>query len=92
VVSPWHAAFASLAAFLVGGVLPLAAILIPGPEWRVPVTFIAVLLALALTGGLGAHIGGSGRWRAALRVVIGGALALITTFTIGTLLGASGVF
>lgn len=92
VVSPWHAAFASLTAFLVGGVLPLAAILIPGPEWRVPVTFIAVLLALALTGGLSAHIGGSGRWRAALRVVIGGALALVTTFVIGTLLGASGVF
>jgi vacuolar iron transporter family protein len=92
VVSPWHAAFASLTAFLVGGVLPLAAILIPGPEWRVPITFIAVLLALALTGGLSAHIGGSGRWRAALRVVIGGALALVTTFVIGTLLGASGVF
>jgi VIT1/CCC1 family predicted Fe2+/Mn2+ transporter len=89
VVSPWHAAFASCVAFLLGGVLPLAAILIPGPEWRVPVTFIAVLLALALTGGVGAHIGGSGRWRAALRVVIGGALALITTFAIGTLLGAT---
>jgi VIT1/CCC1 family predicted Fe2+/Mn2+ transporter len=92
VVSPWHAAFASLSAFLVGGILPLAAILIPGPTWRVPVTFIAVLLALALTGALGAHIGGSGRWKAALRVVIGGALALITTFVVGTLLGASGVF
>lgn len=92
VVSPWHAAFASLSAFLVGGLLPLAAILIPGPAWRVPVTFIAVLLALAFTGGLGAHIGGSGRWRAAMRVVIGGALALVTTFAVGTLLGASGVF
>jgi vacuolar iron transporter family protein len=91
VVSPWYAAFASFVAFLVGGVLPLAAILIPGPAWRVPVTFLAVLLALAITGGLGAHIGGSGRRRAALRVVIGGALALATTFGIGTLLGATGV-
>lgn len=92
VVSPWHAAFASFGAFLIGGVLPLAAILIPGPAWRVPVTFFAVLLALALTGGLGAHIGGSGRWRAALRVVIGGALALVTTYAAGAILGASGVF
>ncbi|MCU1442299.1 MAG: putative rane protein [Cryobacterium sp.] len=91
VVSPWHAAFASCVAFLIGGVLPLAAILLPGPEWRVPATFLSVLVALGLTGALGAHIGGSGRWRAALRVVLGGALALVTTFAIGTLLGATGV-
>ena len=91
IVSPWHAAYASAAAFLIGGVLPMLAILLPPENIRVPMTFAAVLLALAITGGLGAWIGGGSRLRAALRVVVGGALALAATFLIGTLLGASGV-
>ena len=91
VVSPWHAAFASAAAFTVGGILPFVAILLPPQQVRVPVTFVVVLAALAITGAVGAHIGGSPRWKATVRVVVGGALALAATFTIGTLLGASGV-
>jgi VIT1/CCC1 family predicted Fe2+/Mn2+ transporter len=91
VVSPWHATFASAAAFLVGGIIPLLAILLPPEQLRVPVTFAVVLLALAATGLISAHLGGAGRVRAAARVVIGGALALIATFTIGALLGTTGV-
>lgn len=91
VVNPWHAAFASAGAFLVGGVLPLITILLPPAAIRVPLTFAVVLIALAATGVLGAHLGGSGRARAAARVVIGGALALVATFTIGALLGTTGV-
>jgi VIT1/CCC1 family predicted Fe2+/Mn2+ transporter len=91
IVSPWHAAFASAVSFIVGAVLPMLAILLPPPEVRVPFTFITVLLALALTGALGAWIGGGSRLRAAVRVVLGGALALAATFTIGNLLGATGV-
>jgi len=91
VVSPWHAAGASAAAFTIGAILPLLAILLPPEGWRVPVTFVAVLLALALTGAISAHIGGSSRRRATLRVVVGGALALAATYGVGLLLGASGV-
>ena len=91
VVSAWHATFASAIAFLSGGIIPLLAILLPPEQWRVPVTFITVLIALAVTGVLSAQIGGSGRTRAALRVVIGGSLALVATFSIGALLGNSGV-
>ena len=87
VVSPWQAAGASALAFVIGAVLPLAAILLPPPELRVPVTFGAVLVALAITGALGARIGGSPIPRAMLRVVVGGAVALAATFLIGTLLG-----
>lgn len=90
-VSPWHAAVASATAFTIGGVLPLLAILLPPEGWRVPVTFLAVLVALAFTGALGAQIGGSPRRRATFRVVLGGALALTVTYTIGALLGTSGV-
>jgi VIT1/CCC1 family predicted Fe2+/Mn2+ transporter len=91
IVSPWHAAFASAIAFTVGAILPMLAILLPPPEIRVPLTFVSVLVALALTGALGAWIGGGSKTRAAVRVVVGGALALAATFLIGNLLGASGV-
>jgi VIT1/CCC1 family predicted Fe2+/Mn2+ transporter len=91
VVSPWRAAGASALAFTIGALLPLLAILLPPPAWRVPVTFVAVLVALALTGALGARIGGGSKARATVRVVIGGALALAATFLIGTLLHTTGV-
>ncbi|SIT78736.1 VIT family protein [Microbacterium sp. RU33B] len=91
VVSAWHAAGASAAAFTIGAILPMLAILLPPADWRIPVTFVAVLVALALTGALSAHIGGSSRLRATVRVVVGGALALAATYGVGALLGASGI-
>ena len=91
VVSPWQAAGASALAFFIGAVLPMFAILVPPAQWRVPVTFAAVLIALAITGAVGARIGGSPRLRSTARVVIGGAIALAATFLIGTLLGTTGV-
>lgn len=91
VVSPWHAAYASAAAFAVGAVLPMLAILLPPAAIRIPVTFVAVLIALGITGALSAYIGGSSKRVAAVRLVVGGALALAATFIVGRLLGASGV-
>ncbi|WP_165064126.1 VIT1/CCC1 transporter family protein [Marisediminicola senii] len=91
VASPWHAAIASAIAFVIGAVLPLAAILLPPENARIPVTFVVVLLALAGTGLTSARIGGNPAVRPTLRIVIGGALALAATFAIGTALGVSGV-
>ena len=91
VVSPWQAAFASAAAFAAGAVLPMLAILLPPAGLRVPVTFAAVLVALGLTGTLSAHIGGSSKRVSAVRLVVGGALALAATYLVGSLLGATGV-
>ena len=90
-VNPWHAALSSAIAFTLGALLPLIAILLPPPEWRVPVTFVAVLIALASTGAVSARIGGSPMLRASLRLVIGGGLALAATWLIGTLLGTTGL-
>ncbi|WP_138418990.1 VIT1/CCC1 transporter family protein [Sinomonas gamaensis] len=90
IVSPWHAAFASAISFLCGAVLPLLAILLFPQAIRVPLTFLVVLVALAITGAVGAWIGGGSRTRASVRVVIGGALALATTFALGSLLGRAG--
>ncbi|MDN3937316.1 VIT family protein [Arthrobacter sp. YD4] len=90
IVSPWHAALASAIAFLAGAILPMLAILLPPENIRVPLTFAAVLVALAATGAVGAWIGGGSKGKAAIRVVIGGAAALLATFLIGNWLGASG--
>jgi VIT1/CCC1 family predicted Fe2+/Mn2+ transporter len=91
VVSPWHAAWVSALAFTLGALLPLLAILLLPENVRVPVTFAAVLVALAVLGMTGATLGGSPKLRAIVRVVVGGAAALIVTFLIGSLLGTSGV-
>lgn len=85
--NPWVAAFASAASFLVGALLPLLAILLLPESTRVPLTFGAVIIALALTGLISSRLGGSSALRAILRNVTGGALAMIITFTIGTLIG-----
>jgi VIT1/CCC1 family predicted Fe2+/Mn2+ transporter len=87
--NPWLAAAASAASFTIGALLPLVAILLPTNAWRVPVTFIAVLAALTLTGALSARIGGGKVWRAVLRVVLGGAVGLGFTFAVGNLFGSA---
>ena len=46
---------------------------------------------LTALGATGAHLGGSPKLRAIIRVVLGGAAALVVTFLIGSLLGTSGV-
>ncbi|MET9963754.1 VIT family protein [Streptomyces sp. NPDC006326] len=87
--NPWHAALASLVAFTVGAVLPLLAIVLPGPSERVPVTAAAVLAALTLCGVLSARLGSAPVPRAVLRNVAGGALAMAVTYAVGTWLGTS---
>jgi len=87
--SPVQAAAASALSFTSGALLPLLAILLPPTAARVPVTFVAVLIALGLAGALSARIGGSDIRRAVLRVVIGGALGLAFTYGIGHLFGTA---
>ena len=89
VVSPWAAALASAVAFTVGAILPMLTILLAPIGVRVPLTFVAVLIALAVTGYLAAWIGGARRSRAILRTVIGGALALGATYAVGALFGVA---
>lgn len=87
--NPWHAAAASAGSFVAGALLPLVAILLPPAAWRVPLTFVAVLVALGLAGALSAGIGGSSVRRAVLRVTVGGAAGLALTYGIGHLFGTA---
>jgi vacuolar iron transporter family protein len=87
-VSPWHAAFASLVAFVVGGLVPLLAILLTPRTAAVGVTAVAVVVALAATGSISAHLGGAGKVRAMTRTVGGGVAAMAITYAIGLLVGS----
>lgn len=87
--NPWHAAWASMVAFTLGALLPLAAILLPPTAWRVAVTVVAVLVALAVTGTVSATLGASPRLPALARNVVGGVLAMALTYGIGRLLGVT---
>lgn len=89
VVSPWRAALASAVAFTIGALLPLATILFVPDPVRIPLTFATVLLALGITGYVAAWLGGARPWRAVLRTIIGGAIALGATYAIGWLFGTS---
>ncbi|RLV54667.1 VIT family protein [Aeromicrobium phragmitis] len=90
-INPWHAAVSSAGAFTLGAILPLLAVYLPPAPWRIPATFAAVLVALAVTGVTSATLGGSSRPRAALRLLVGGFLALAATYLVGALLGTTGV-
>lgn len=85
--NPWHAAFASAASFLVGSSIPLLAVMLPPENVRVPTTFFSVILALVITGTVSGKISKAPILRAILRIVIGGALAMIVTYSIGYLFG-----
>ena len=89
--NPWHAAGASAISFLAGGIIPLLAIILPPAEVRIPVTFVAVLIALIITGALSAHAGDANKTTATLRVTIGGILAMMITYSVGKLFGVAGI-
>lgn len=88
-VNPWAAAAASIASFALGALLPLLAIVLPPAPLRLAVTVVAVLLALALTGWLSARLGGAPRRPAIARVVAGGGAAMLITYVVGRLVGAT---
>ena len=89
--NPIHAAISSAVSFFLGAILPLLAVLLTPEPYKIGVTIAATIVALALTGGVGAYIGGAPMPRAILRVTIGGAVALGITYLIGTLIGGGAV-
>ena len=88
--NPWHAAWARFLSFTVGALLPLLAIVLPPPGWRLGVTVVSLLAALALTGWSSARLGAADPRPAILRNVVGGARAMGVTYAAGALLGAVG--
>ena len=85
-IAPLRDALAVSAAFAAGGIIPwLAMVLIPGAP-RAVVTFVIVLLALALTGWVSARISDVGSARPIVRMVGIGVLAMLITYVAGVLI------
>ncbi len=85
--SPWHAAWASMAAFTLGAVIPLLAMVLSPAPARVAATVAAVTIALVLTGVTSARLGGGSPVRPMLRNVLVGSLAMFVTYFVGNVVG-----
>ncbi|WP_134767946.1 VIT family protein [Nocardioides sp. 1609] len=85
--SPGSAALASMVAFTLGALLPLATISLVDAALRVWVTVVAVAVALAVTGFASARLGHAPPGRAVARNVAGGFFAMAATYAVGSVLG-----
>jgi VIT1/CCC1 family predicted Fe2+/Mn2+ transporter len=84
---PVQAAVYSALSFTAGALLPiLACVLVPSGA-RTPAVVVSALAALAALGIAGARTGGAPMLPAALRVVVGGGLAMAVTAAVGHLVG-----
>jgi VIT1/CCC1 family predicted Fe2+/Mn2+ transporter len=86
---PLQAAWISATSFSTFALLPIAVLLVAPASWRIPAIAAVSLASLGALGAFGAHLGGAPLGRAALRVTVGGALAMAVTAAIGRVLGVS---
>jgi VIT1/CCC1 family predicted Fe2+/Mn2+ transporter len=87
VTDPWAAAAASMFSFILGGAIPIGAMLLSPRTIEIAVAGVAVLIAMALTGFVSARLGRTPVWRSVARNVAGGLLALGITYGVGQIAG-----
>jgi VIT1/CCC1 family predicted Fe2+/Mn2+ transporter len=88
---PVQAALVSAASFAVGAAPPLLAVLLAPPAVRIAAVAAGALGLLGLLGAVGGRLGGAAAGPAAVRVTVGGGLAMAATALIGRLIGAAGL-
>ena len=86
---PLQAAWISALSFASFALVPIVALLGSPPSFRMPAIAALSLVSLGVLGALGAWLGGAPMARAALRVCLGGSLAMAITAGIGKILGVS---
>ncbi len=86
---PLQAAWISATSFAFFAVVPIAALLIAPPSQGIPAISVLSLVSLAALGAFGGYLGGAPLGRAALRVTIGGGLAMAVTAVIGRIVGVA---
>jgi VIT1/CCC1 family predicted Fe2+/Mn2+ transporter len=84
---PIQAATVSAASFGVGAGLALLIAAIAPVDVRIAVIAVCTLILLALLGTFGARLGGAPPRRAAIRITIGGGIAMLATALIGLAVG-----
>jgi len=87
--NPGQAAVISAVSFIVGAVVPILIVAISSASLRVPSTMVITLIGLVVLGAAGAKLGGAPQRRAAIRGLVGGALALLISLGIGRLTGSA---
>lgn len=87
--NPIQAAFASGAAFTVGGVLPLLVVLLVPVKGMEYYLYGFTIISLALLGSIAAKTGGSSIGKAILRIVIWGTVAMVLSALVGYLFGVA---
>ena len=86
---PWQAAIVSAVSFAVGAAVPLAAAALAAAGDRIEATAATAVVLLAATGAIGGRLGGAPMAQAAMRVLVGGGLAMGAAALIGDLIGTS---
>jgi VIT1/CCC1 family predicted Fe2+/Mn2+ transporter len=84
---PLQAALASATSFAVGSAVPLLGMLAPTLPQRIAWGVALALASLVFCGALAGGASGSSRTRSALRVVLGGGIAMAVSFLLGRLVG-----
>jgi vacuolar iron transporter family protein len=87
---PVQAALYSAVSFTAGALLPILAFLLVPSSARTLAVVLSALLALVTLGIAGARAGGAPMLRAAVRVGVGGGLAMAITAGVGRLVGGIG--
>jgi VIT1/CCC1 family predicted Fe2+/Mn2+ transporter len=88
---PVQAAIYSALSFTTGALLPIVAFLLVPNSARTAAVVVSALLALVALGIAGARTGGAPILRAAVRVCVGGGLAMAVTAAVGHLVGGIGI-
>jgi VIT1/CCC1 family predicted Fe2+/Mn2+ transporter len=88
---PLQAALVSAASFASLAVCPIIGFVLAPTRFRVETVAAVSLAALAFLGALGAGLGGAPRVRGALRVLVGGGVAMAASAAIGRFLGLVGL-
>ena len=86
---PMQAAWISAASFASFAMVPITGLLVAPAPLGIPAVVAVSLASLAVLGAFGGYLGGAPLGRAALRVTVGGALAMAVTAVIGRILGVS---
>ncbi len=86
---PTEAALASASSFAVGAFIPFLVALVLPSSARAIAIIIATIIGLGGLGFAGARLGGAPVAKAAARVVIGGAIALLVAQVLGDLVGSN---
>ncbi|MEK9600802.1 MAG: VIT family protein [Bacteroidota bacterium] len=86
---PLQAAFASGAAFIFGGILPIIVAFYVELNHMIVLQYSFSILFLAFLGAVAAKTGGSSVWKSVVRITFWGTLAMLFTALIGYLFGVS---